>query len=400
MKWASVLECMEGKPNSPELNWGKAVESLAEELTSQLGGKPDLLFAFISPDYKKYFEGITAALKARLGPAALLGCSAGGIIGGGQEVEQQSAISLTGAILPGVSVKTFHITNDSLPDLDDAPDSWEKLMQVESSEQPAFVLLCDPFSFKIDSFVQGLDYAFPRLVKIGGLASGGHKAGENRLICDDKVYRSGLVGVALSGNIQVDSVVAQGCRAIGKPSRVTKCDRNLLYELDGKPAVNVLREAIERLSDGEQKLARDAIFLGVAMNEFQEKFVDGDFLVRNIFGIEPMSGALLVGEVLRSERTVQFHLRDAATSRDDLRAMLKRYIENSGSMASGALLFSCLGRGQHLYGRSCHDSDCFRDFFGDIAIGGFFCNGEIGPVGDSTFLHGYTSSFGIFKEKE
>jgi small ligand-binding sensory domain FIST len=85
------------------------------------------------------------------------------------------------------------------------------------------------------------------LVKIGGLASGGHKGGENRLICDDKVYRSGLVGVALSGNIQVDSVVAQGCRAIGKPSRVTKCDRNLLYELDGKPAVNVLREAIERL---------------------------------------------------------------------------------------------------------------------------------------------------------
>jgi small ligand-binding sensory domain FIST len=136
------------------------------------------------------------------------------------------------------------------------------------------------------------------------------------------------------------------------------------------------------------------------MNEFQEKFVDGDFLVRNIFGIEPMSGALLVGEVLRSERTVQFHLRDSATSRDDLRAMLKRYIENSGSMARGALLFSCLGRGQHLYGRTCHDSDCCRDFLGDIAIGGFFCNGEIGPVGDSTFLHGYTSSFGIFKEKE
>lgn len=399
MKWASVLKCMEGQPHSPDLNWPQAVESLAEELTSQLGGKPDLLLAFMSPDYKKYFELITAALKERLG-GALIGCSAGGIIGGGQEVEQQSAISLTGAILPGVNIRTFHVTNDSLPDLDDAPSSWEKLMRIESTEQPAFILLCDPFSFKIDSFVQGLDYAFSRMVKIGGLASGGHKAGENRLICDDKVYRSGLVGVALSGNIRVDSVVAQGCRAIGKPSRVTKCDRNLLYELDGKPAVNVLRDAIERLSDGEQKLAKDAIFLGVAMNEFQEKFVDGDFLVRNIFGIEPMSGALLVGEVLRSERTVQFHIRDAATSRDDLRAMLKRYIDKSGSLASGALLFSCLGRGQHLYGRTNHDSDCFRDFFGDIAIGGFFCNGEIGPVGDSTFLHGYTSSFGIFKEKE
>lgn len=400
MKWASVLERMEGKPSLPELNWPQAVESLADQLENQLGGKPDFLLAFISPDYKKYFEEIASALRLRLQPAAFLGCTAGGIVGGGEEVEQQSALTLTGAILPGVNFKTFHITNDALPDLDDAPDSWEKLIQIESAEKPSFLLLCDPFSFKVDSFIQGLDYAFPKLIKLGGLASGGHKAGENRLICDDKVFRSGLVGVALTGNIQVESVVAQGCRAIGKPSRVTKCDRNLLYELDGKPAVNVLRDAIERLSDREQKLAKDAIFLGVAMNEFQDKFVDGDFLVRNIFGIEPMSGALLVGEVLRSERTVQFHIRDAATSRDDLRAMLKRYVDRFGSSARGALLFSCLGRGQHLYGEANHDSDCFRDFLGDIPIGGFFCNGEIGPVGDSTFLHGYTSSFGIFKEKE
>lgn len=400
MKWASVLERMEGKPSLPELNWAQAVESLADQLESQLGGKPDFLLAFISPDYKKYFDEIASALRLRLQPAAFLGCTAGGIVGGGEEVEQQSALTLTGAILPGVNFKTFHITNDALPDLDDAPDSWEKLMQIESAEKPSFLLLCDPFSFKVDSFIQGLDYAFPKLIKLGGLASGGHKAGENRLICDDKVFRSGLVGVALTGNIQVESVVAQGCRAIGKPSRVTKCDRNLLYELDGKPAVNVLRDAIERLSDREQKLAKDAIFLGVAMNEFQDKFVDGDFLVRNIFGIEPMSGALLVGEVLRSERTVQFHIRDAATSRDDLRAMLKRYVDKFGNTARGALLFSCLGRGQHLYGEANHDSDCFRDFLGDIPIGGFFCNGEIGPVGDSTFLHGYTSSFGIFKEKE
>jgi small ligand-binding sensory domain FIST len=93
----------------------------------------------------------------------------------------------------------------------------------------------------------------------------------------------------------------------------------------------------------------DAIFLGVAMNEFQEKFVDGDFLVRNIFGIEPMSGALLVGEVLRSERTVQFHLRDAATSRDDLRAMLKRYIDKFGLKGQWCLAILLLRQGDNTY---------------------------------------------------
>ncbi len=405
MKWASVLELTEGNASSSagatKSNWPKVVSALADDLQNQLDGKtPDLLVAFISPDYKKYFEEIAELLREILKPASFIGCTAGGLIGGGQEVEQQSALALTGAILPGVKVNTFHIANDSMPDLDDAPTSWEKLMAVESSEEPAFLLLSDPFSFKIDSFVQGLDYAYPRSTKLGGLASGGHKAGENRMIADTEIFRSGLVGVSLVGNIHVDSVVAQGCRAIGKTSRVTKCDRNLLYELDGKPAVTVLREAIERLSNRDQKLAKDAIFLGVAMDEFQDKFVNGDFLVRTIFGIEPMSGALLVGEVLRPERTVQFHLRDAASSAEDLRNMLKRYAESSGGAARGALLFSCLGRGQYLYGQANHDSDCFREFFGEIPIGGFFCNGEIGPVGNSTYLHGYTSSFGIFRERD
>src|SRR5262249_29734662 len=128
----------------------------------------------------------------------------------------------------------------------------------------------------------------------------------------------------------------------------------------------------------------------------------GDFLIRNILGIEPRSGALVIGEIPQVERTVQFHLRDAATSADDLRLTLKRYCEehNEGDgQAAGALLFSCLGRGRHLYGRANHDSECFRQYLGEVPLGGFFCSGEIGPVGGTTFLHGYTSSFGIFREK-
>ncbi|MBS1994211.1 MAG: FIST C-terminal domain-containing protein [Cyanobacteria bacterium SZAS LIN-3] len=404
MKWASVLKSTEGTPSSSattDESYKAVVKELSEQLMAELGGaKPDFLLAFISPDYKKQFEAVVTELNNLLMPGAFIGCTAGGLIGGGQELEQQSAITLTGAVLPGVKAHAFHVTNDFMPDLDDPPQSWERLLDVTAQDQPSFVLLCDPFSFSIENFVQGLDYAFPKCVKVGGLASGGHKAGENRMIADDRVYRSGLVGVYFSGNIEVDAVVAQGCRLIGKPHHVTKCDANLLYELDGKPAFMVLKEEIDRLSERDQKLAREAIFLGVAMDEFKDNFSDGDFLIRNIYGIEPMSGALLVGEQLRSERTVQFHLRDAASSADDLRSMLQRYTEDhtKSRTACGALLFSCLGRGQYLYGRANHDSELFGQYLGQIPLGGFFCNGEIGPVGNSTFLHGYTSSFGIFRE--
>jgi len=406
MKWASVLKSTEGTPQSPAIidqSYKEVVADLARELTSRLDGKKtDFLLAFISPDYKKHFEAVIAELNDLLRPSAFIGCTAGGLIGDGQELEQQSAITLTGAHLPGVKVSAFHITNDFMPDLDDPPQSWEKLLEVSAEAKPSFVLLADPFSFSIENFVQGLDYAFPKCVKVGGLASGGHKAGENRMVVDDRVYRAGLVGVYFSGNIAVDAVVAQGCRLIGKTYHVTKCDANLLYELDGKPAFMILRDVIGKLSQRDQKLAREAIFLGVAMDEFKENPGEGDFLIRNIYGIEPMSGALLVGEQLRPERTVQFHLRDAASSADDLRAMLKRYTEDhtKSRTAAGALLFSCLGRGQNLYGRANHDSDLFGQYLGEIPLGGFFCNGEIGPVGTSTFLHGYTSSFGIFREEK
>ncbi|MBL0188632.1 MAG: FIST C-terminal domain-containing protein [Candidatus Obscuribacter sp.] len=208
----------------------------------------------------------------------------------------------------------------------------------------------------------------------------------------------------MTGNITVDSVVAQGCRAFGRVSRVTRCDRNLLYELDGKPAVAVLKEAVEKLSEKDQKLVKDQLFIGVAMDEFKDNPTTGDYMVRSIIGIEPMSGALLVGEVLRPERTVQFHLRDAESSAQDLDNLLSDYVQQNSISAEtsggvGALLFSDLGRGQDLYGKSNHDSDVLRHYLGEVPIGGFFCNGEIGPIGKTTFLHQYTSSFGIFRQK-
>ncbi len=402
MKWASVL-------SGPELKEPKEgdgtdfIESCAAGLKEKLGtDSPDLLIAFVSPHFQSVYERVPELIHKHLKPKALIGCSALGLIGGGKEVEQERAISFTGALMPGVQVKSFHIEDDELPDLDDPPHFWEDLVGVASHDEPDFLLLPDPFSFRIDVFVDGLDYAFSKAVKIGGLASGGTRIGSHALFRDKSVHRTGLVGVAVSGNIVVDSIVAQGCRPIAKPLRVTKCHKNILFELDGKPAVHVLKEVIEDLSPRDQDLARTAIFMGVAMDEFKDHPGQGDFLIRNIVGIEPTSGALVIGEMLRKERTVQFHLRDAATSDDDLRFMLKRYSDEhaKGSQkASGAILFSCTGRGQHLYGSVNHDSDCFQEYLGEVPLGGFFCNGEIGPVGGSTFLHGFTSSFGIFRDK-
>jgi small ligand-binding sensory domain FIST len=405
MKWASALS---GKDFLGSQSYGSVRELLhecVEKVRFQLENQtPDLLIAFVSPHFQNEYDKIPEILLNEFAPKHLIGCSAGGLIGGGMEVEQEKAIALTAAIMPDVEIRTFHFVDDQLPDLDAGPAEWEKLVGVSSAQEPSFILLPDQFSFNIDSLVQGLDFAFPHATKLGGMASGANQPGMNALIEGEKVYRKGVVGASLSGNVIVDPLVAQGCRPIGKPMRVTRCTKNFLLELDGEPAVHQLHELLEGLSKHDQALARNALFLGVVMNEFKDEFKAGDFLIRNIIGIEPRTGALVIGELMNNERTVQFHLRDAETSSDDLRQLLHNYKQvgkegKSLGQASGALLFSCLGRGRHLYGTPNHDSNCFREYLGEVPLGGFFCNGEIGPVGGTTFLHGYTSSFGIFREK-
>jgi small ligand-binding sensory domain FIST len=206
------------------------------------------------------------------------------------------------------------------------------------------------------------------------------------------------VGLALKGNVVVDTVVAQGCRPVGKLMSITKSSQNLLQELDGRPPLEVLRELFSESGERDQSLMQHSLFLGVLMDDFIDNPQQGDFLIRNIIGMDARSGAMAVGEMLREGQRVRFHLRDALTSAEDLAALLARYgSAERASPCEGALLFSCLGRGQYLYGRPDHDTELFADKVGLIPLGGFFCNGEIGQVSGTTFLHGYTSSFGIFR---
>jgi small ligand-binding sensory domain FIST len=245
----------------------------------------------------------------------------------------------------------------------------------------------------------GLDFAYPDSAKVGGLASGSMTPGENALFLDQEVFTSGAVGLALQGNVRVDTVVAQGCRPIGKPMTITRCEQqHLLMEVDGRNPMEVLTEIYHTLSSKDQDLMQNALHVGVASTELQESFKPGDFLIRNLMGIDQKQGILVVNEELQNGQTIQFHVRDAETAGEDLNHMLARYGATSPDPPpAGALLFSCQGRGQYLYGRTNHDSDAFVKALGRVPLGGFFCAGEIGPVARSTHIHGFTSAFGIFR---
>jgi small ligand-binding sensory domain FIST len=388
VQWATAL--------STATDLDQAFAQARASLEAQLGGTaPDLVLAFGSGAYGNALGELPDAIRKRWPQARVIGGSAGGVLAQGREVENDAGLSLTAAVLPGVELRSFHLH----PDGRVGPEhpAWVELLRIE--DDPHFVLLPDPFSFDPVPLLRDLDAAFPHRTKIGGLLSGSRQRGETFVFVDEAVHRSGAACLSLGGNVKVDSVVCQGCRPIGTPMFVTRVQGNMVVELDGQRPADVVRSLWDQGPPADRALLETALFLGVVMKPQREFYRQGDFLVRNIVGLEPNSGALAVAADIEPNSVVQFHVRDAETSAADIEAMLGAYARDAGHTPAGALLFSCLGRGEGLYKKPDHDSQAFARIIGPVPLGGFFCNGELGPVQETTHLHGYTSVFGLFSPK-
>ena len=392
MKWVSTIAVRRA--------FADAIDEALGDLSDQLGETvPDVVLAFVSSEYAAHAPDLAGPVRERFPQTLIMGCTAGGVAGGGREIEGEPALALCAAALPGVNLTPFHLELGELPRAGVPDETWFTNVPPEREPVAAFILLPDPFSMDVERLVDGLDVAYPGVPKIGGLASGAANPGENLLYLQDEIHRSGVVGVALSGNLVVDTVLAQGCRPIGEPMFVTRCQNNVLYALDGRPATEVVEGMFESLNEEDRTLFRQSVFLGVGINESQQIYSQGDFLVRSVMGFDPEASALGVGTMLRENQVVQFHVRDARTSAADLRDMLKNQHQR-GTSAEGALLFSCMGRGRTLYGHGDHDTKEFHAQLGPVPLTGFFCAGEIGPVRGQTFIHGYTSVFSLFRAQE
>ncbi len=378
MRWGSVLS---------ELRSGRgAVDEATAALAVTLGGPPDLVFLFASSHHLAAFPELAGWVREPFPSARVVGCSGGGVIGAGRELEDGPALSLVGARLPRVELRPFHVAPDAAP-------------PPLPADLAGIVLLVEPFTGDAVALLDALDRAHPGVPKVGGQASGGHAPGAHALFLDGACHPRGAVGVALSGDVDLSTVVAQGCRPIGQPMLVTRCEGSLILELNQRRPLDVMRELVETLSPEDARLFMRAPFLGIEMREEQVEKRAGDFLVRHVVGLDPERGALAVGDTPRRWQAVQFHLRDARTSAEDLDVQLARAVAADPRTPAGALLFACLGRGAALYGHADHDATAIRDAFGPTPVGGFFCSGELGPVGDRSFVHGYTSAIGLFRPR-
>lgn len=352
------------------------------------GAVPDLSCVFVSgPSGAVPAAGEAAC--AILGGNAVIGCSAPGVIGPGAGVEGASAVSVWSAVLPGAELHTFHLR------VTRSEDSLTVLGLPEGADEYSVgVVLADPLTFPIDGFVAGSNDALPGLPLVGGLAIAAD-GGSTWLCRDGATHQSGAVGVLIGGEVELATIVSQGCRPIGPTMAVTRAEGNELLELAGKPAGEKLQEILASLPPAEQAMALTGLQIGIAMDEYAEDHDRGDFLIRGVAGLYPDRGSVVVGDIIEVGRTVRFQLRDSAAAHEELAEVLARLRADSGS-PGGALLFSCNGRGRAMFPSADHDPQVLTDTLGVQPVAGFFAGGEIGPVGGRNHLHGFTASILTF----
>ncbi len=363
----------------------QAVGEVLGEVLDQLDGeRADLVVTFVSPHHAGALEDIAPAIRRLLEAQVLLGGTAVTVVAGERELEGEPAVSVFAARLPDARLTPTLLRVEQTAD-GAAITGWP-----EFAEPPSTLLLfADPFTFPVDALLARLDQDLPDLQVIGGMASAATRPGGNRLVLDESVVDSGAVGVFVDG-VPVRTIVAQGCRPIGDPFTVTRSERNRIEQLGGQTPLVRLRQLAANVSEEERQLLQHGLHLGVVVDEHAVDFTRGDFLVRNVLGADQQSGALVVGDEVTVGQTVQFHVRDADAADEDLREML------TGVEASAALLFTCNGRGRHLFGVPDHDAGLVAKMLGPIPVTGAFCAGEIGPVGGRNFVHGFTASLALF----
>lgn len=387
MRFASAI--------TTEREASEAVQLLADCLIPQLGETSiDFALVFLSPHYRTVITDLVEDLQSCLKPGVLLGCTAEGVIGRELEIEREPAISVVAAHLPGVKLAPF-----KLQSMD-----WQRTLGEEAvlrqlvnapAQPKLFMVLADPFTAPMDAVLESFNSYYPDLPVIGGLASGSNRAGGNALIFNDLVLNNGVVGAAFAGAMEVDIIVSQGCRPIGRPFTVTSARDNVIMGLEDQAPLAHIQELVMEMTPTDRFLLQNGLYIGRAIERYEDSLGRGDFLVRGVLGLDQDSGVMVVGDHISEGETVQFHLRDASTAEEDLEMMLAP--QSLFDPPAGGFLFSCNGRGTRLYNHPNGDINIIQKALGEINLAGFFCAGEIGPIGNKNFLHGHTASLALFR---
>jgi len=372
----------------------------AEDLRAQLlAPQVSLGLVFMSPKFFPNAQATLEILRVHARIPLLAGCSSTSLVVGSHEIEEATGIVLALYSLPGAELKGFRFTQTQVEEADSAT-YWPLETGVDPKRTNGWLVFIDPFHLDAESWMRSWNTAYAPLPTFGGLSSGIFSEQATQVYLNGEVFDDGGVAISVGGDVKLSGVISQGCTPIGETWTLTRVEQNLIHQIANRPAYAVLAETVQQLSAADQQKTRGNLFIGLVVNEYLEDFHRGDFLVRNLLGGDPNSGVLAVAALPRAGQTIQFHRRDAVAANEDMGELLNHAKEKIGGAAIyGGCLCCCNGRGKNLFGAPNHDAELVQKELGPLGLAGFYGNGEIGPVGEKNYLHGFTASLALFVKK-
>jgi small ligand-binding sensory domain FIST len=348
----------------------EATMQAAKEIRAAMETPSRIAFVFASPSYADHLEEFCEVLRVDGHISDVMGAMAPGILHDAREAEKGEGFTVTTLSADGF--------NPIVAGLDGGNPG--RAADLGGKTPFTWIAIADPFALPPEPWLQ--DWGAP---VVGGLTSGEDNG--CRTFLNGKLYDAVVAGIPAP--LRVVPFLSQGCRPIGEPLTVTRAENNVVFSLGSDVAYNALQSAFETLTDDEKATARGNLFAGLAGTEYVEEFRPDDFLVRNILGADPNSGAVAIGGIPRVGQTLQYQLRDATSADTQLQSALKRTHAEWGKPIA-SIAFACTGRGSGLFGHGHHDASALQNGLGTHPGCGFFCNGEISPLDGRGFVHSYS----------
>ncbi len=390
---------------STHQNLQAALEQTCGAVVDEIDSSIDLAFVFFSSEYITHpgesgltIEHLPRQLVDRLGTENIVGCCAESIVANQYELQWQPAISLWAGSFQKAQVEACRVEFQRLGN-DAGFAGWSDSFGGAWPANSTLFAFADPFSFPMDVFLQRMNEDREGVPIVGGIASGAAVPGDARIILGNEMFDSGAVLLRICGDIAIDCVVSQGCRPIGNPMVITRAVRNEIQELGGQSAFEQLRSVFQALPTREQQLVNQGLHVGRVISEYIDRPQQGDFLIRNVIQADEKTGTIAIADYVRPGQTVQFQIRDHETAHAELKYLLSQNVAQSRQPCQAALMFSCNGRGTRMFPVPHHDAGLLREIVGAMPAAGFFAAGEIGPVGGNNFLHGFTTSIALFRQR-
>lgn len=350
-------------------NWQTALQSCLQQL-GKVPVETSLGFIYVTDFYASELATIKRQLKEQTGVQHWAGTIGHGICCTGHEYYEEPAMVIMLC--------------------DFAPNSFSMVTEVDgfkphSSEGLQIgVIHADPRNGQLAELIHKFTGTLGEAYLVGGLTS---SSSYYYQLADD-ICEGQLSGVVFNDSVPVVSGLTQGCSPIGPVHELTECDGNYAIQIDDRPALDVLKNDIGEILSRDLKRIGGYIFAGFPVSGTDT----GDYMVRNLIGIDPENNVLAIGEYLQTGSPIMFCRRDGRTAVDDLQRMLTHVKQRLTGPARGGLYFSCMGRGQHMFGEVSKEMQLIQEQLGDIPLVGFYANGEI--AGHN--LYGYTGVLTLF----